>query len=89
MAVVKIDLRRQDDLVPGRVAFDSPAQILFARAGRIAVCRIEKIDAQIQGVLDDSFAVLQIQGPGVHLAGPVTEAHATEAQLGNRNIRIA
>ena len=77
---VKVDLGSDDHLVPGHILLDGPAQVLLAGAFGIAVGRVEKVDAQIQGVLHNVFRLPFVQGPIVERSR-FSEAHAAHTEL--------
>ena len=81
MPFVEVYLGGKHDFVARDIVFYRAAQILFAGARRITVCGIEKVNAQIERVFYNFFALFGIQSPRVHLAGGVAEAHTSEAEL--------
>src|SRR5699024_5230802 len=87
-AGVEVDLGGDHHLVPGDAAFEGAAQIFFAGARRVAVGGVEKVDAQLQRVADDLFALGFVQGPVVHGAC-LAKAHAAHTELGNGDVGFA
>ena len=82
MPLVEIDLGRKHHLVARDVLFDRCPEVFLARPRRITVCRIEKVDAEVERMPNDLLALCGIERPCVHLARRVAEAHAAEAEPG-------
>lgn len=79
-AGIKVDLRGNDDLFTLRVLLQGTSQIFLTGAGRIAIRRVKKVDAQIQGVSDNELCGSFIQRSVVHCAG-FSKTHAANAYL--------
>src|SRR5215213_9757589 len=74
-----IHLGGDDHLVaPGEV-LDGSAEDLLAIPERIAVRRVEEIDAGFERTLDERAALLLAEAPGMITAVAATIAHAAEA----------
>src|SRR5438067_13924284 len=74
-----INLGRDDDLVsPGEV-LDRATEDFLTAAERIAVRRVEEIDAGFERMLDERAALLLAKTPGVIAAIAAAIAHAAEA----------
>lgn len=87
-AVVEIDLGGGSLLVPGDILFSRPTYVFFTRSSRITIGRIEKIDAQREGVLHHGLSRRSSSVQCVHRTG-LAETHTAYANFGNFNIRRA
>jgi hypothetical protein len=74
-----MDLGRDDDLVATGEILDSTAEDLLAVAKRVAVCRIEEIDASFERTFDKRAALLLAKAPGVIATVAAAVAHAAQA----------
>ena len=59
---VEVDLGGDDHLVPGYVLFQGAAEVFLAGARRVAVGGVEEVDAEVEGVTDDLFALGLVRG---------------------------
>ena len=84
---IKIDFRGKNDFITGNILFQSVSQIMFTCASRIAICRIKKVDTQIQSMFDNRFGFCFIQRPIMHDSS-FSETHTTNTNFGNCNICI-
>jgi hypothetical protein len=72
------DLRGDHDLVSPRELAEQLADDPFGRSCRIAVRRVEEVDPQVDGALDDGTAIVLTQRPGMSAGIRVAERHASE-----------
>src|SRR6202035_6117982 len=72
-----IDLRGDDDLVATGEILDRAAEDLLAAAERVAVRRVEEVDAGFERALDERTALLFAEAPGMIAAVGAAVAHAT------------
>jgi hypothetical protein len=74
-----IDLGSDDDLVSSVEILDRTPENLLAAAERIAVRRVEEIDAGFERTLDERAALLLAEAPGMIAAVAAAVAHAAQA----------
>src|SRR5205823_4415565 len=74
-----IDFGGDDDLVAAREILDRAAEDFLAVAERIAVRRVEEIDARFERLLDEGPALLLGEAPGMIAEIAAAVAHAAEA----------
>lgn len=65
--------------------FERTADVRFGGAERIAVGGVDEIDAAVDGMADDAFGGILVDGPLVEIRGCLAEAHTAEADLGDLN----
>src|SRR6266851_678168 len=78
-----IDLGGDDDLVATREILDRATEDLLAAAERVAVRRVEEVDAGFKRALDERAAFLLAQRPGMVTLAASAIAHAAEADPGD------
>ena len=89
MALVKINLCRQHDLIALSQLFQRAGKVCFAGAERVGVGRIEKVDVQIERAPDDGFACVGVERPVEHFLRTIAKAHAADANAGDGQIGSA
>src|SRR5208283_2429151 len=83
------DLGRDDQVFPPRQVPQRPARDLLAGAQRVDVGRVEEVDAELEGALEEGPRLVLAQRPlpagrlAGHRRGGVSVAHATEADARN------
>lgn len=81
ISLVKVNFGGKDNPVARDAVFDCPAQILFTCPMRIGVCRIKKIDSQIQCMTDNRFGLFRIQRLFMKIRRGFSKAHATDTEF--------
>src|SRR5688572_29912182 len=71
-------LGSNNDLIPLREVLQSAPEDLLTRPNGIDIGRIEEIDAQLEGFLDDRPAIFLIQHPFVNPTLRVPKPHTAE-----------
>ncbi len=74
-----IDFGSDDNLVPSGEILDRTPENLLAAAERIAVRRVEEIDARFERTLDERTALLLAEAPGMIASVAAAIAHAAQA----------
>ena len=74
-----IDLGGDDDLVAAGEILDRAAEDLLAAAERVAVRRVEEVDAGFERTLDEGAALFLAEAPGVVALVALAIAHTAEA----------